>query len=43
MRTDQHRSVARHYLFFSGLLNLGLLFTMMWLFRTRWRVAGLGN
>ena len=31
------------YLVFSALLNLGLLFTMTWLFRTRWRVAGLGN
>lgn len=31
------------YLVFSLGLNLGLLLTMMWLFRTRWRVAGLGN
>jgi hypothetical protein len=31
------------YLAFSALLNLGLLGTMMWLFRNRWRVAGLGN
>lgn len=31
------------YLVFSALLNVGLLGTMMWLFRTRWRVAGLGN
>src|SRR6185436_3331424 len=31
------------YLIFSALLNIGLLLTMMWLFRARWRVAGLGN
>ncbi|MFN0021579.1 MAG: ABC transporter permease [Pirellulaceae bacterium] len=31
------------YLCFSTVLNIGLLLTMMWLFRTRWRVAGLGN
>ena len=31
------------YLLFSALLNIGLLLTMMWLFRARWRVAGLGN
>jgi ABC-type transport system involved in multi-copper enzyme maturation permease subunit len=31
------------YLGFSVLLNIGLLLTMIWLFRSRWRVAGLGN
>ena len=31
------------YLVFSLLLNIGLLVIMTWLFRSRWRVAGLGN
>ncbi|MBC7855207.1 MAG: ABC transporter permease subunit [Pirellulaceae bacterium] len=31
------------YLLFSLLLNIGLLVIMTWLFRSRWRVASLGN